>query len=356
MNIMPPHNFAPRLIAWQRQHGRHNLPWQTTNPYHIWLSEIMLQQTQVASVKPYFTRFIQTLPTLEALAHASEDQVLSLWSGLGYYSRARNLHHSAQTILQQHNGQFPQNRHQLEQLKGIGRTTAAAIAVFAFGKREAILDGNVKRILIRHRALNISANDPRTNKTLWTLAENLLPHHPKDLRHYTQGLMDLGSTLCTPRTPQCPQCPLQNDCQAHQQNRTQQLPLRLKKAPKPQQHTTMLLAIYDNKILLQRRPSHGIWQSLWSFPEYTDPTQLQHHLNTPPTLHPLPSLKHTFTHYHLHIHPYLWSIPHTTPPEILSQLPTPHTWFNLNQALAKGLPKPTRTLIQYSAEHNWLTA
>ena len=211
--------FTTQLIDWQKKHGRHDLPWQTDDPYQIWLSEIMLQQTQVATVCDYFPRFVHRFPTVQSLAEADEDEVLALWAGLGYYRRAQNLHAAARQIMCDFGGQFPQNRIELQQLKGVGRSTAAAIAVFAFRQPETILDGNVQRVLCRVFALDGNPQQTAFEKQLWQLAENLLPANPNDLRAYIQGLMDLGATVCTRSKPKCTECPQNAICLALQQNR-----------------------------------------------------------------------------------------------------------------------------------------
>jgi A/G-specific DNA-adenine glycosylase (EC 3.2.2.-) len=209
-----PLRFASRLVAWQRSHGRHDLPWQaSTDPYRVWLSEIMLQQTQVSVVLSYYPRFLQRFPHVQALAEASEDAVLAQWSGLGYYRRARNLHRCAQQVCSEHGGHFPHTAKELQQLAGIGRSTAAAIAAFCFGERAAILDGNVKRVLSRAFVLPASVSAAAETRALWSLAESLLPEQA--IQTYTQGLMDLGATLCKPRKPACAQCPFASDCAVH---------------------------------------------------------------------------------------------------------------------------------------------
>ena len=217
--------IAPALVQWQAQHGRNHLPWQATrDPYRVWLSEIMLQQTQVATVLGYYSRFLAALPDVAALAAASTDDVMALWSGLGYYSRARNLHRCAQAVMREHGGQFPRSAAVLATLPGIGRTTAAAIAAFCFEERSAILDANVKRVLTRVLAFEGDLAQAAQEKALWALAEQLLPEHGHDMPRYTQALMDLGATVCTPRQPACSQCPLQAVCQAHQAHAAERYP------------------------------------------------------------------------------------------------------------------------------------
>ncbi len=260
-------SFADRLIRWQRAHGRNNLPWQSEDPYRVWLSEIMLQQTQVRTVIPYYSRFLARFPDVLALADASVDEVLTLWSGLGYYSRARNLHHAARQLRKEHNGHFPEERVALERLKGVGRSTAAAISVFAFGRKEAICDGNVKRVLARHRGMYEDLTAAKNQSALWALAESLLPQGALKLKSYTQGLMDLGSLICTRSTPDCPSCPLTEDCQAFLQGKQRELPIKNAKKTKPVNDGWFLLCQTSNgATLLERRPERGVWGGLWAPP------------------------------------------------------------------------------------------
>lgn len=300
--------FSTRLIQWQRQHGRNNLPWQTRDAYRVWLSEIMLQQTQVATVLDYYPRFVAAFPSVQALAAASQDQVLSLWAGLGYYSRARNLHAAAQQVVEQYGGVFPSTRTELETLKGVGRSTAAAIAAFTYHQREAILDGNVKRVLCRVFAQDGDPADKAFERQLWALAESLLPERPNDMPAYTQGLMDLGATLCTRSKPRCHQCPMQSICQAHAQNRTAELP-RKKSPIAVQQQTLYWLIIEQNHaVWLHKRPQRGIWAGLWCTPTFDSLADLQrfaaqhripfHHATE------LPAIQHRLTHRQLEIIPY----------------------------------------------------
>ena len=252
--------FSADLVAWQRQHGRHDLPWQNTrDAYRIWLSEIMLQQTQVSTVIPYYQRFLERFPDVASLAATDLDEVLRLWSGLGYYSRARNLHAAAKAVMSGHGGRFPDNREALESLPGIGRSTAAAIAAFAYGRREAILDGNVKRVLARCFAVPGYPGDKAVMDRLWTLAESLLPD--EGIEAYTQGLMDIGATVCL-RKPECQRCPLRGHCMAYQQGNAADYP-----APRPKKEVRvravgMLVLVNEGKVLLARRPPTGVWANL----------------------------------------------------------------------------------------------
>lgn len=269
--ITPLHSaFAPTLIAWQRKHGRHDLPWQNTrDPYRIWLSEIMLQQTQVSTVVPYYVRFLERYPDVAALAAAPIDDVMALWAGLGYYSRARNLHRCAQAVVERHGGAFPASPEALAELPGIGRSTAAAIASFAFGARATILDGNVKRVLARVFGVEGFPGDKRIENEMWALAEALLPDaaEPTDVTAYTQGLMDLGATLCVRGKPECGRCPFAGECVAQRSGRQRELPAARPKKAVPTRRTWMLVLRDGDAVLLQRRPPAGIWGGLWSLPE-----------------------------------------------------------------------------------------
>jgi A/G-specific adenine glycosylase len=258
--------FANLVIAWQKQHGRHHLPWQQTgNAYRTWLSEIMLQQTQVTAVIPYFQRFIERFPNLESLALANQEDVMALWSGLGYYTRARNLHACAKRVYAEYQGVFPRDPALLEQLPGIGRSTAAAITAFSYGTRAAILDGNVKRVMARVFAVRAFPGIKKVEDALWLKVDSLLPQ--ADMSAYTQGLMDLGATICTRSKPKCVLCPLQNHCSALALDLTEQLPIPKPKKISAKKISTMLLLRYEQKVLLELRPDSGIWGGLYSLPE-----------------------------------------------------------------------------------------
>ena len=298
-------NFSSRIVAWQQQHGRHTLPWQTSrNPYPIWVSEVMLQQTQVATVIPYFLRFMERFPDLLSLANASEDRVLEVWSGLGYYSRGRNLHKAAQRVVGYYGGAFPQAVTCLETLPGVGRSTAGAIAALAFGNTHAILDGNVKRVLARHAGICGWPGDKLIEKKLWTLAESLLPK--TKIEAYTQGMMDLGASLCTRTRPTCASCPVANDCVGLNQARVSELPMRKPKKILPEKQVQMLILIDGDQILLEKRPSSGIWGGLWSFPEIEPSIDSQQHCQqqlgySVKMRTSLPVVRHSFTHFRLDI-------------------------------------------------------
>jgi len=331
-------------------HGRHDLPWQTKlnqapDPYAIWVSEIMLQQTQVAAVIAYYSKFMQRFPNISSLANATQDEVLQHWSGLGYYSRARNLHNAAVTIMHDYNGQFPQNFEAIQTLSGIGRSTAAAIASFAFNQVQTILDGNVKRVLARHFLVEGWPSSPKVEKKLWQLAEKLLPEH--GMVAYTQGLMDLGATICTRSKPKCSQCPLASSCEAYQQHRVHELPTPKPRKIIPEKHTIMLILMHDNKLLLEKRPPAGIWGGLWSFPE-TDTTldlaTVAHNLFNviAEVIEPLPKFSHAFTHFKLHIQP--------QPLQVIKLLPhineNRYVWLNIDDAMDAAIPTPIRKILQ----------
>ncbi|WP_297325026.1 A/G-specific adenine glycosylase [Nitrosomonas sp.] len=341
--------IATQLMHWHKQYGRHHLPWQRSrDPYAIWLSEIMLQQTQVNTVIPYYLRFMQAFPTISSLAQAPLDAVLALWSGLGYYSRARNLHQAARILMQDYQGQFPDTLTSLQQLPGIGRSTAAAIAAFAFGKREAILDGNVKRIFTRCFGITGYPGDSKIQALLWNKAEELLPVHYRDgqIEIYTQALMDLGATVCTRHAPLCQACPLQQHCVAYKENRVDQLPTKKLRKPLPQKETVFLLLMQHQKLLLEKRPASGIWGELWCLPEIEARTDAalycQHHwgIKVQPPIE-LPTLDHQFTHFKLRIYPQLL--------QVISDTLVPSNkfiWIQPTDALEQAIPTPVRKLLK----------
>ncbi len=343
-------SFAATLIAWQRQHGRNDLPWQNTrDAYRIWLSEIMLQQTQVSTVLPYFQRFLERFPDVKQLAAADLDEVLQLWSGLGYYSRARNLHRAAQQVVAEHGGRFPQEREVLETLPGIGRSTAAAIAAFAYGRREAILDGNVKRVLARYGAVAGFPGDKKAADRLWALAETLLPDTDieRGIESYTQGLMDLGATLCT-RTPDCARCPVRAGCAALAQGAVASYPASRPKRINPTRQTGMLLLVHRGRVLLRQRPPMGLWGGLWVFPEMDGRDEEEGHSVAArlgcelDTLEALPPLRHAFTHFTLDITPLLGRVKAVQPAVNSGG----NRWLGLEEALAAAVPTPVRTLLE----------
>lgn len=352
-------DFSDRVIAWQKQYGRHNLPWQGRDVYHVWLSEIMLQQTQVSTVLPYFARFSAKFPDVFALAKANEDEVLALWSGLGYYRRARLLHQAAQIIVRDFNGIFPQHSSKIAELPGIGRSTAAAIAAFAFNERAAILDGNVKRVLTRAFGIFGAPNTSKIENELWHLAESLLPKNAQHMPIYTQALMDLGSQVCRIKKPNCELCPLKSNCYAHQHQATEQLPEKNRPAKRKHQgaHWFWLEKI-DNgerKILLQQQAQNGIWGGLWTFPAdiFDLPAKNQAFNetrfteNAPQHAKQLATIKHLFTHITLFAA--LYKIKHCTqiPANINENLVTsPKAWFNAQELQNIAMPRPVEKLMR----------
>ena len=337
-------NFASTLVAWQRCHGRRDLPWQgTRDPYRIWLSEIMLQQTQVAAVIPYYKRFLKSFPTLETLAGADENEVLRLWSGLGYYARGRNLLWASQKILSDHDGKFPHALEEIAELPGIGRSTAAAIVAFAFGRRAAILDGNVKRVLARRFGIEGFPGERAVETRLWKLAESLVPK--KHVVAYTQGLMDLGATVCTKRQPRCGDCPLRRSCIARRQGRTHELPAPRPKKEIPVRQATWLVLLKSGEVLLERRPSSGLWGGLWTFPE-TDEKDLAAYCRRAlgyaiGATRKLEPLEHGFTHFRLRVRPVLCEVG-----RILPSAEAPgRLWIDIAEATQAAVPTPVRKLL-----------
>lgn len=308
-----PEPIAPRLLAWFDQHGRHDLPWQhPRSAYRVWVAEVMLQQTQVVTVIPYFKRFIKRFPEVSSLAGADQDAVLQCWAGLGYYSRARNLHKAAGKIEQDHAGVFPKDLAQAQALPGIGPSTAAAILAQAFGQRHAILDGNVKRVLSRYHAVDGWAGEAPIQRKLWSLAERHTPH--ERLADYTQAIMDLGATVCKRQQPKCADCPIMKGCQAHLLGRIHELPTRRPRRARPVRRSRML--VVENaagEILLLQRPPSGIWGGLWSLPELPEDMEAVSYCAeqlalsvTPPR--EAPAIRHGFTHFELTIQPLLVSV------------------------------------------------
>ena len=343
---MPKFQFAKALLGWYDLHGRKHLPWQKKiSAYRVWLSEIMLQQTQVETVIPYFQRFLRHFPNVKALAQAPEDEVLHLWTGLGYYARARNLHRCAITVSTRYAGRFPRDVAQLAQLPGIGRSTAAAIASIAFEAPEAILDGNVKRVLARFHAVPGWPGLPAVEKTLWAHAEGHVPRSRN--RDYTQAIMDLGATLCTRSKPSCHACPLNGHCLAHARGEEHLYPGKKEKKAKPERSRVFLaLMNSNNEILLEKRPAQGIWGGLWSLPEY-DPDEdirgeVERRFGKLRSLSQLAPMRHEFSHYSLVIHPHLaklGKVAHSAM-EADKQL-----WYTPDQGLRLGLAAPVVKLL-----------
>jgi A/G-specific adenine glycosylase len=342
-----PASLAARVVAWQQQHGRQGLPWQhTRDPYRVWLSEVMLQQTQVATVLDYFPRFLARFPDVAALAAAPQDEVLALWSGLGYYSRARNLHRCAQAVVAQHGGQFPPSAAALAELPGIGRSTAAAIAAFCFGERAAILDGNVKRVLTRALGFEGDLASATQERLLWQRAEALLPEQQVDI--YTQGLMDLGATVCLARRPACPRCPLAADCVAQAQGAPERFPVKTRKLRRSTRSNALLWLEQGPMLWLVQRPEQGVWAGLWSLPELDDALSLEAATaGWPGQGEWLPPFKHVLTHVDWTLQVLRWRRPPGVADPSADVLPSaqPGRWFSFEEALAMGLPAPIRKLI-----------
>ncbi|HMM54830.1 MAG TPA: A/G-specific adenine glycosylase [Candidatus Desulfobacillus sp.] len=331
-----PESFATALVRWQKRAGRHDLPWQgrgaAADPYRIWLSEIMLQQTQVATVIPYFRRFVARFPDLASLAGAAPAEVLALWSGLGYYARARNLHGAARIIVERHGGRFPRRIEDIASLPGIGRSTAAAIAVFAFGARAAILDGNVRRVLARAFGIDGSPADKAVEQRLWALAESLLPR--RDIRAYTQGLMDLGATVCVRARPRCAACPLAARCVALRENRVAELPAPRAHRALPQRAVRLLILQRRGRVLLQQRPPRGLWGGLLSLPELPAGRLPRRYAAAVA----LPPLRHAFTHFRLEMRPLLCRLGRGDPA-------LPGVWLRLAALDTAPLPAPIRRIL-----------
>ena len=339
--------FGNALVDWHSRHGRHDLPWQRRRtPYRVWVSEIMLQQTQVATVIPYYERFMHRFADVATLAAAPLDEVLHLWSGLGYYARARNLHRAAVRICEQHGGRFPQSFEEVARLPGVGRSTAGAILALSRGERFPILDGNVRRVLSRHFGVEGSLSDRGTLQTLWDLAEKCTP-----LEHvatYTQAIMDLGATICSRRNPSCTACPLSATCIAHRSGRQHELP-----SPKPTRarrlrQVFMLAAVRENgDVLLERRPERGVWGGLWCLPEFASATAAADYARRMlqgASGHPVPlaPLQHAFTHFDLVITPLLAHCSGSaTAPD-----PAQGHWYRAREPARLGLPAPIRLLLE----------
>ena len=346
--------FSRAVIDWQRSHGRHTLPWQnTTDAYRVWLSEIMLQQTQVAAVLGYYARFLERFPTVHALAEAPAEDVMAHWSGLGYYTRARNLHACARRVVADYDGVFPSDPALLADLPGIGRSTAAAIAAFSGGVRAAIMDGNVKRVFARVFGIDAYPGIKPVEDALWRRAEALLPEDG-GIESYTQGLMDLGATLCTRSRPDCGRCPLQARCVAFATGRTAELPVRKPKKTTPEKRTAMLVLIDRGEVLLEQRPQTGIWGGLLSLPEVgghvamdgdadpvctADIAAASSTFGTIDEVRALTPLMHGFTHYKLHIAPFAVTL------ATRGEHGAGHVWWKLDAIADAPLPAPVKKLL-----------
>ncbi|MEW6512827.1 MAG: A/G-specific adenine glycosylase [Pseudomonadota bacterium] len=336
--------FATRLIIWQRRHGRHDLPWQNTrNPYPVWLSEIMLQQTQVATVIPYYERFLARFPTLDCLAAAPVEEVMALWSGLGYYARARNLHGCARTVVELHGGKFPRDPAAIAALPGIGRSTANAIAVFCFGARAPILDGNVKRLLCRFLGIEGFPGTAAIESRLWQDGTTLLPQ--RNVATYIQAQMDLGATICTRSRPRCAACPVIDLCVAHHDGRTDDLPTPRPKRAVPQREVTLLVLRKGRRIALEQRPPAGIWGGLLSLPELPEGGDAASYCEQRLGIRlgavlPAPTFAHGFTHFRLQIRPLVCEVAGTV------QLAEPGLrWLDQAELAQAALPAPIRKLL-----------
>ncbi|MFM2066492.1 MAG: A/G-specific adenine glycosylase [Pseudomonadota bacterium] len=373
---LTPAFIAPALIAWQRVQGRRHLPWQATrDPYRVWLSEVMLQQTQVATVLAYYERFLARFPDVATLAAAPLDDVYTLWSGLGYYSRARNLHRCAQVVVERHGGAFPPDAAQLAELPGIGRSTAAAIAAFCFGERVAILDGNVKRVLGRVLAYGEDLAGSAAERALWSMAQALLPAHAADMPAYTQGLMDLGATLCLQRAPACGRCPLAPRCRGLAAGNPLAYPVKSRKLKRSRREHWWLWLQAGQLVWLEQRPATGVWSGLWTLPLYDDAASLQLAVQSlrgleggvdvavdPPSakalqagepvaawpapegLQALPDVHHVLTHFDWLLHPHRLHLPadHAASPPLTGR---PGRWVGRHELADIALPAPLRKLL-----------
>ena len=337
--------FATAVVRWQKRHGRHHLPWQAdTSPYSIWLSEVMLQQTQATTVAPYYSEFMRRWPRIELLARATSDEVMAAWSGLGYYARARNLHEAAKTIC--HRG-LPQSAEEWQQLPGVGKSTAAAIAIFSQGERAAILDGNVKRVLARAFAVETPINTPAGERELWSLAESLLPRR-NTIRAYSQGMMDLGALVCVRGVPKCEECPLSSRCESVRRGITDELPRRQTRRPRPLKKIVMALVRHNGQVWLERRPPRGIWGGLWSLPQNESAVDLrkecESRLGCGLVRRAVGEFHHGFTHYELRARVMTWEC--TARPET----PDNTSWISRSDIVKTALPSPIK---KYLEEAGW---
>jgi A/G-specific adenine glycosylase len=343
--------FANAIIAWQKQHGRNDLPWQNTvNPYAIWVSEIMLQQTQVAAVIGYYGNFMQRFPTITALANATQEDVLQSWSGLGYYSRARNLHNAAQKIVDDFGSVFPTEFNDILSLPGIGRSTAAAISTFALNAPQPILDGNVKRVFARHFNIAGWPSAPKVTQQLWQIAECENPRH--EAIAYTQGLMDLGATLCSRTKPKCAACPVNASCAAFKLGLVSSLPTPKPRKALPEKSTTMLVFLNNREVLLEKRPQTGIWGGLWSLPEIdmfeiaSEVAQSRFGIEVEAE-EPLALINHAFTHFKLAITPQPLQVVRQT---LRAQTPN-MIWLPIDEAISAAIPTPVRKILTLLIKH-----
>jgi A/G-specific adenine glycosylase len=342
-------DFAARLIAWQQRNGRRSLPWQgTRDPYRIWISEIMLQQTQVATVIPYFERFVARFPDIPSLARAAVDEIMAQWSGLGYYARARNLHRAAKLIASQYDDVFPRDFDSVARLPGIGRSTASAICAFAFGERRPILDGNVKRVFARYFGIDEYPGKKNVETVLWKRAEQLLPE--RDIEIYAQALMDLGATVCTRARPSCVRCPLRSDCAAFNGNRVDELPRPRPRRALRRKSVQWLILLRGGEVLLEKRPPTGIWGGLWCLPEIPEQEPAPewcstHYAVMTEQVLPLPRFQHVFSHFALEVVPQLVRVR-----AIATRAQQPGTlWLDLHEASDAAAPSPVKRLLGWLA-------
>jgi len=338
-----PGKFMRRLLSWHRRHGRRDLPWLgERDPYRVWLSEIMLQQTQVATVLPYFRRFLDRFADVRALARAPASDVMAAWAGLGYYARARNLHACARVVVERHGGRFPRGCQALAQLPGIGRSTAGAIAAFCFDERAPVLDGNVKRVLARHWAIEGDPGAPAVSRRLWERAQRELPPSPLMAR-YTQAIMDLGATVCTRAAPACERCPVRSTCQARASGRVAALPAAPARRERPVLRAHVLVALAGSRVLLRRRPADGIWGGLLCLPEYASKAALLRRARSlgadPAQVAQLPPRRHALTHLTLELEPYLALAARSAGDAGALQ------WVAMDRLDQAGLPAPHRALL-----------
>lgn len=349
-------SVADLVVAWQESHGRNHLPWQQIrDPYRVWLSEIMLQQTQVATVLGYYDRFLARFPDVAALALAAQDEVMGFWSGLGYYTRARNLHRCAQKVLEEHGGVFPRSAEMLATLPGIGRSTAGAIAAFCFSERVPILDANVRRVLTRLLGFEADLALAKNERLLWTAAESLLPQAnlATAMPRYTQGLMDLGASICTPRSPNCGHCPLADACVALHQGNPEKYPVKTRRLVRRAESWQLLIVRNaDGQVWLKRRPSNGIWAGMYCVPVFADGAALSEYVTalgeaSHLSQHELPPFLHVLTHRDLHLHPTL--VTGTLPERIASE----GGWFGAQAWDSIGLPAPIRKLLDSTQAPLW---
>ncbi len=353
--MKPAESLAETLVAWQKVHGRNHLPWQNTrDPYRVWLSEIMLQQTQVSTVLAYYAKFLENFPTVADLAAASQDKVMGLWSGLGYYSRARNLHQCAKEVVSRFGGEFPSTAEDLITLPGIGRSTAAAVASFCFSERVAIMDGNVKRVLTRVWGFADDLSVAKNEKVLWQMAQEALPTRNLQtaMPRYSQAIMDLGATVCLPRKPHCDECPVQTQCKAYALGEPEKFPVKTRKLKRSSEVLWLMLAQNaQGEVWLEKRPASGIWASLYSLPVFDSEEAMQAALT--PSLQKasvagalkwdvLPAFKHVLTHKDLHCHVVKLKAAKGAP--VLSE----GAWWSEKEWTALGLPQPVRHLLSSS--------